>query len=300
VAGSGNWNISGNWANAVIPNAAGAEADFLDAIASPRTVYSDTPVTVGTLVFNNANTYVIGGAGSLTLQATSGGTAQVIVQAGTQEINLPLTIASNTTFNVTPGATLVIADPMTISAGMTLTQTGGGSIVYESTVTLLSGASMITSADAASVRGQITSGQLVSGAAAEVVGYTDVGGGQMLVRSTVLGDTNLDGKVDVADLGNLATNYGDAGGAGWSQGDFNYDGSVDVTDLGDLATNYGSVAAAPMQASPQRIVAVSTPAIRAVAVPATVESSSGDPLRAWLDDDAVDFTSRAARARHRS
>ncbi len=56
------------------------------------------------------------------------------------------------------------------------------------------------------------------------------------------GDANLDGSVDVTDLGILATNYGIGSGAEWANGDFNGDGSVDVSDLGILATNYGMVA----------------------------------------------------------
>ena len=83
----------------------GAEADFFGAITSNHTVYTDAPVTVGTINFNNANTYQIAGTGSLTLQ-TSTGNAQVIVQQGTQELDLPVTLASNTTFNVAGGATL--------------------------------------------------------------------------------------------------------------------------------------------------------------------------------------------------
>jgi len=56
------------------------------------------------------------------------------------------------------------------------------------------------------------------------------------------GDANRDGVVDVRDLGILATNYGMASGAQWSQGDFNGDGAVNVVDLGVLATNYLKVA----------------------------------------------------------
>ena len=61
VAGSGDWNNVANWSG-VIPNAVGAEADFFGAItASPQTVYTNLPITVGTLHFNNANEYVIAG-----------------------------------------------------------------------------------------------------------------------------------------------------------------------------------------------------------------------------------------------
>jgi len=53
------------------------------------------------------------------------------------------------------------------------------------------------------------------------------------------GDANLDGQVDVGDLGILAGNYGMTSGAYWELGDFNADGMVDVGDLGMLAGNYG-------------------------------------------------------------
>ncbi|HSV15445.1 MAG TPA: SdrD B-like domain-containing protein, partial [Tepidisphaeraceae bacterium] len=59
------------------------------------------------------------------------------------------------------------------------------------------------------------------------------------IKYTLNADADLNGGVDVGDLGKLATNYGVSTGATWSQGDFNYDGKVDVGDLGALAINYG-------------------------------------------------------------
>lgn len=53
------------------------------------------------------------------------------------------------------------------------------------------------------------------------------------------GDANLDGVVDVSDLGILATNYSGDTDITWGLGDFNCDGVVDVSDLGILATYYG-------------------------------------------------------------
>jgi hypothetical protein len=66
--------------------------------------------------------------------------------------------------------------------------------------------------------------------------------GQSIDNTTVLfgltyyGDTNLDGLVNVADLGNWATHRQQPGG--WADGDFNYDGFIDVMDLGLLAGNW--------------------------------------------------------------
>lgn len=51
-------------------------------------------------------------------------------------------------------------------------------------------------------------------------------------------DFNLDGIVNVADLGILATNYGKAG-KGWREGDSSGDQLVNVADQGLLSTHYG-------------------------------------------------------------
>ncbi len=161
---SGNWNTTLNWANGVIPNAAGAEADLFGAISSPATVYTNVGDTVGTLHFNNANEYVIAGAGALTIQSSSGN-ALIEVDQGTDEINVPLTLASNTTVNVASGATLIIGNPLTINAGVTLTPTGGGTIVYNSTINLGSGAG-IAFAQSAYVS-QLT---MAAGATADIAG----------------------------------------------------------------------------------------------------------------------------------
>jgi len=60
-----------------------------------------------------------------------------------------------------------------------------------------------------------------------------------------LGDCSLDGGVDIADLGQLASYYGQCGPhITWMQGDFNGDHCVDIADLGALASNYGTKDAA--------------------------------------------------------
>jgi hypothetical protein len=53
------------------------------------------------------------------------------------------------------------------------------------------------------------------------------------------GDANLDGLVNVGDLGILGANYGTGDGKTWSQADFNGDRIVNVADLGILGANYG-------------------------------------------------------------
>jgi hypothetical protein len=71
------------------------------------------------------------------------------------------------------------------------------------------------------------------------IGSNAIGASQTRIRFTYLGDTDLDGHVNVADLANLAGNFGKTTGATWIQGDFDYNGSVNVADLADLAGNFG-------------------------------------------------------------
>jgi hypothetical protein len=55
----------------------------------------------------------------------------------------------------------------------------------------------------------------------------------------VTGDANLDGRVDVGDLGILAAHW-QRTEVRWGQGDFTHDGRVDAGDLGLLAWRYGA------------------------------------------------------------
>jgi autotransporter-associated beta strand protein len=70
----------------------------------------------------------------------------------------------------------------------------------------------------------------------------------VVVKFTYGGDANLDGKVDVEDLGCLASSWQQSGL--WTEGDFGFNGSVDVGDLGILATNWQAGVGAPLALSP--------------------------------------------------
>ncbi len=189
VNGSGNWATPGNWENSTVPNGVDAQAEFLSAITTSQTVYTNAAITEGTLTFNNANTYEITGVGSLTMQVSTG-SAEIAVQNGTQELDLPVTIASNTTLDVSPNSTLLIANPVVINAGSTLTQTGGGTVTYQSLVTVESGASVAfansTHANTLNVASGGTASITGSGSVVQVdnlndAGTLDVGKNELLV-----------------------------------------------------------------------------------------------------------------------
>ena len=54
------------------------------------------------------------------------------------------------------------------------------------------------------------------------------------------GDANLDGSIDIGDLGILGGNYGVASDAAWQEGDFTGEGAVGIGDLGVLGGSYGT------------------------------------------------------------
>jgi hypothetical protein len=80
---------------------------------------------------------------------------------------------------------------------------------------------------------------------------------EYFVNPSIPGDANLDGVVNVGDLGFLATNYGITSGAIWEQGDFNFDGAVNVGDLGILSSNYGSTSSGTPAPEPATLLLLS-------------------------------------------
>jgi hypothetical protein len=141
--GSGDWNVPANWSSGTTPNAIGAEAQLLDIISAPRTLYSDTAITVGTINFDNNSTYVIAGAGAMTVDVATGTGAFNVVK-GNHKINLPLTLNDSTVATIAAGASLTIGDPLTLVGGSTLTASGGGTLNIISTVNNAANATIVS------------------------------------------------------------------------------------------------------------------------------------------------------------
>ncbi len=71
---------------------------------------------------------------------------------------------------------------------------------------------------------------------------SDAHGDKMvIVRTTRIGDLNLDGAVTISDFIDLASNFNSSGPTvTWQEGDLNGDGSVTISDFIDLAANFNS------------------------------------------------------------
>ncbi len=292
--GNGNWTENGNWNNNAHPDGTDHTATFGPVITVPRTVTVDAPCSVGTINFNNSNSYTLNGTSTLTLDATV--QAGINVAAGGHTIAAPLALNTDTTITVDSFfSVLSVTGPLT-ATGRTITTAGNGSVQFEniraaalhiasSSTVILSpkptpnspaGTSVLDSLlidyagtqldlnNNAMVLNYTSVGTLVDDIRAQManwtiysslsdanhaLGYGDnailgqtnfggqvVGPNCVLIKFTYGGDANLDGEVDISDLGALATAWQTS--APWTGGDFNYDGFIDISDLGILATNW--------------------------------------------------------------
>ncbi|CAN5526907.1 hypothetical protein BH09PLA1_BH09PLA1_12020 [soil metagenome] len=125
-AATGLWHASQNWTLGVA-GAYDSVATFGTnggALVGAQTVNTNQSTPIGTINFNNAAGYTIGGTGSLTLR-TNTGPAGINVQAGSHAINVSTTIGSDATITVTPaGSTLTISNLQSGTAA--LTKSGAG------------------------------------------------------------------------------------------------------------------------------------------------------------------------------
>jgi hypothetical protein len=115
----------------------------------------------------------------------------------------------------------------------------------------------ITSGTAAGHLGETALGfaesSSIFGPSGGVFGGLAVDATAVLIKYTYYGDADLDGDVDIADLGALASNWQAAGT--WRSGDFDYDGAVSVNDLGLLASNWQAGVGNPLGPSLEQSLA---------------------------------------------
>lgn len=195
-----------------------------------------TTVNAGTLVLNKVNTgslSVLGGRVNMTVKPTSGVAAATSIVRG-------LTIAAGGSMDLTNNGLVIdydalgtqladlrsqLADSRLFASGLTPSRRLG----YRDN-------SNFISPDGLGLETLSTFG----GEAVDV--------SSLLITPTFIGDTNLDGTVDVADLYNLSLGWLGTDEV-WSRGDFNYDGLVNVVDLGLIASNWQAQIGAPFPGS---------------------------------------------------
>jgi len=182
---------------------------------------------------NSGSTGNFNGALAATATVNANGTTNFGGSTGAAVLNRPLAalnVASGVTVTITPSAF-----PFTPA----VLQPAAHSFADGSAKLNLTNNEVILNEDLTTAVGRVTGNQVFTTSTGGAIGSLALSPTQTELRFTLLGDTNLDGTVDVTDLGNLASSYGVTSGAKWVQGDTNYNGAVDVTDLGNLASNYG-------------------------------------------------------------
>ena len=195
-------------------------------------IYEDTAGTtnlaagsnlVASYVRGNALTLAAGSTAQIRYNGTSTGVSKVgsLTLSGTAAAPTSTLDLTNNTLDVNYGTG---ADPTASIRAMLIAGRNGGAWTGMG----------ITSSSAAANPTKYGLGY-ADGADNVVSGLT---AGDTLIKYTLVGDANLDGVVNFADLGILLNNYGKAGV--WDQGDFDYSGTVGFADLGDLLNNYNA------------------------------------------------------------
>jgi hypothetical protein len=189
------------------------------------------------------------GAGVLAVNRVR--SAGLTINGGTVSILAPRSISGTTRIG-----NLAIAGKTTPSAALDL---GSNDLILDYTTNspLQTVAGQIKSAYASgswSGMGITSSAAAAGGAHPTALGYAEasalntstfstqsVDNSTVLVRYSLVGDTNLDGVVNVLDFNTLAANFNKTS-ALWSQGDVNYDGVVNSLDFNLMASNFGQPA----------------------------------------------------------
>jgi len=143
VNASGDWNDESNWSGDV-PNFPDAEATFGSIIASPRTVFTETDVTVASVTFDNMNQYVVGGNGSINLEAgmQNPAAATINVLQGSHDFQTRVNLLTDAVVNVASDASLEFNHRLDLG-GKTLTKAGLGTLTVNNALLTGSGGTVI-------------------------------------------------------------------------------------------------------------------------------------------------------------
>lgn len=135
----GAWSTAANW-NFEPISAVGNGITFSPFLASAGTVTLDTPFTLGRMTFNNANTYTLSGAGSLTFNNGATG-ASIAVSNGSHTVSVPVTLNSTLTANVSTSTSILLLNT-TMSGAGGIVKTGVGDLELVGTNTYAGGTTL--------------------------------------------------------------------------------------------------------------------------------------------------------------
>jgi len=228
---TGPWQTRSNWQGNVVPRSPNrvvfsqAGAYGVD-LAGPTQALA-VNVTNGNPTFNlNSHTLTIGQDLRLSDPANATPLSLTISQ-GTVKVGGNVFVDSTATLLLAPGGNLLVDYSATSPYASLLSLVSAGKIATTPATNLGVGIAEVSS----------LSGQNIAGSDATSV----------VMRHTLLGDTDLDGQVNFADLVNLARNFNRAGL--WINGDSDHNGMVDFADLVLIARNFNQSLSGPLMGS---------------------------------------------------
>jgi hypothetical protein len=193
IDGSGDWNDGANWIGGVVPNANTAIAILGSTITSPRTVFTNSAVTVESIQFGALDdseatqSYAIAGQGSINLDSNAS-TPSIDVIDGTHQFQAVVNLLGPTNVSVAASSSLALNNTLNLN-GNTLTKTGAGTLSINSQ---LSGAVGSVAATAGVVNGSGTIGGDLTNSGATVAPGNSPG------KLTVAGDyLQTDGSLEI-------------------------------------------------------------------------------------------------------
>ena len=129
----GNWSMAGNWTAVAgtMPPRAASDTATLGNSSALRTVTLDANESVGTLLFNNANSFVVADGGyTLTLDKEGNGATVTVMEGTANDIQSGISLNDDATVSVDSGKSLAVSGAMSnTGASKTLTLTGSGTTV---------------------------------------------------------------------------------------------------------------------------------------------------------------------------
>jgi len=135
---SGDWNGVGNFSNGV-PNDNEQTAIFGDQVQSGPsgiTAFTNDPVTVRAIRFDNANTVNVAGLGHVNVESGSvaqGINAAIDVLQGDHQFQAPVNVNSTADLGIASGASLEFVNRLNLN-GNTVTMPGEGSLIISNTL----------------------------------------------------------------------------------------------------------------------------------------------------------------------
>ncbi|HEY1684481.1 MAG TPA: autotransporter-associated beta strand repeat-containing protein [Tepidisphaeraceae bacterium] len=211
--------------------------------STANSIFSGNIAGGGSFVKNGSGTLTLGGANTYAGPTTVLGGIMLLTAASALPANNALTIGNATSkafVQLSPGIGAITLSSFQLGNGSTLDLTDNSLVLnYICASPISTVADDLTSGyDAGKWDGAgiVSSTAAANSAGSTTLGYADTGS-QINIEYTWVGDTNLDGVVNSADLSAISPT-----GTTWTTGDFNYDGKVNADDyalfmLGDTASN---------------------------------------------------------------